>query len=37
MVILGGHYAEETKGDKSLSSGDYTKMVLFYKSGKREV
>lgn len=28
MVILGGHYAEEMKGDKGLSTGDYTKMVI---------
>nr|L0MYS5.1 RecName: Full=Fusicocca-1,10(14)-diene-8beta,16-diol C-9 hydroxylase; AltName: Full=Cytochrome P450 monooxygenase PaP450-3; AltName: Full=Fusicoccin A biosynthetic gene clusters protein 7 [Diaporthe amygdali]BAM71032.1 fusicocca-1,10(14)-diene-8beta,16-diol C-9 hydroxylase [Diaporthe amygdali] len=28
MVILGGHYAEEMKGDNGLSTGDYTKMEL---------
>ncbi|KAH8756400.1 cytochrome P450 monooxygenase [Diaporthe sp. PMI_573] len=28
MVILGGHYAEEMKGDKGLSAGDYTTMEL---------
>ncbi|KAJ4415978.1 hypothetical protein N0V82_007003 [Gnomoniopsis sp. IMI 355080] len=28
MIILGGHYAEEMKGDTGLSAGDYTKMEL---------
>lgn len=28
MIILGGHYAEEMKGDKGLSTGEYTKMVI---------
>ncbi|KAG6353557.1 hypothetical protein INS49_005519 [Diaporthe citri] len=28
MIILGGHYAEEMKDDRGLSTGEYTKMEL---------
>lgn len=33
MVILGGHYAEDMKGDRGLSTGEYTKMVRQHADG----
>jgi hypothetical protein len=37
MVILGGHYAEEMKGDKGLSAGDYTTMVILEPGGESKI